>query len=143
MEEGLKGTGTDIAGAERCQIPQRPVQKDAEVVHEKIGSGTSPVALDAEVDTVNFDRKTVLKNIGMNLPSLNPAPLQVQSGNTSGRLRDEEAPVSDTTRLERLGRERPAKFKSVKAEVAFCYSVVASQFMAVSHLHSSYKEPIL
>lgn len=44
---------------------------------------------------------------------------------------DEEAPESDRARIERLGRERPAKFKSFGAELAFCYSVIASQFMAV------------
>lgn len=44
---------------------------------------------------------------------------------------DEEAPESEQTRIERLGRERPAKFKSFGAELAFCYSVIASQFMSV------------
>lgn len=47
---------------------------------------------------------------------------------TSG---DEEAPESDRARIERLGRERPARFKSFGAELAFCYSVIASQFMSV------------
>ena len=45
---------------------------------------------------------------------------------------DEEAPESQKARIERLGRERPAKFKSFGAELAFCYSIIASQFMAVS-----------
>ena len=44
---------------------------------------------------------------------------------------DEEDPESDRARIERLGRERPAKFKSFGAELAFCYSVIASQFMSV------------
>lgn len=44
---------------------------------------------------------------------------------------DEEAPESDRARIERLGRERPARFKSFGAELAFCYSVIASQFMSV------------
>ncbi len=35
-------------------------------------------------------------------------------------------------RIERLGRERPEKLKSVAAEILFCYCVIASQFMAVS-----------
>lgn len=43
---------------------------------------------------------------------------------------DEEAPESDRARIERLGRERPARFKSFGAELAFCYSVIASQFMS-------------
>lgn len=44
---------------------------------------------------------------------------------------DGEASQSDRARIERLGRERPAKFKSLGAEVTFCYSVIASQFMSV------------
>ena len=38
-----------------------------------------------------------------------------------------EEPVS--ARLERLGRERPAKFKSIWAEIGFCYSVLMSQVL--------------
>ena len=41
---------------------------------------------------------------------------------------------SERVRIERLGRERPAKFKSFGAELAFCYSIIASQFMAVRSL---------
>lgn len=36
-------------------------------------------------------------------------------------------------RIERLGRERPEKLKSLIAEILFCYSIIASQFMAVSN----------
>lgn len=43
----------------------------------------------------------------------------------------EEVIESEQARIERLGRERPAKFKSLGAELAFCYSIIASQFMAV------------
>ena len=39
---------------------------------------------------------------------------------------------TEEQRVERLGRERPAQFKSVWAEVLFVYSILASQFMAVS-----------
>jgi len=46
--------------------------------------------------------------------------------------REEEAPESESARVERLGRERPTKFKSFGEELAFCYSIIASQFMAVS-----------
>ena len=42
-----------------------------------------------------------------------------------------EALETEQARIERLGRERPAKFESVGAELAFCYSIIASQFMAV------------
>ena len=47
---------------------------------------------------------------------------------------DEEAQESDRAHFDRLGRERPAKFKSFGSELAFCYSVIASQFMTVRHL---------
>ena len=43
----------------------------------------------------------------------------------------EEVIEPEQARIERLGRERPAKFKSLGAELAFCYSIIASQFMAV------------
>ena len=36
----------------------------------------------------------------------------------------------ENARLERLGRERPLRFKSFGAELAFCYSILASEFMA-------------
>ena len=39
---------------------------------------------------------------------------------------------SEDARIERLGRERPAKFKTIWAELGFCYSILASQFTAVS-----------
>lgn len=38
---------------------------------------------------------------------------------------------SEEERIERLGRERPAMFKSLGAELAFCYAILASQFMSV------------
>jgi len=43
----------------------------------------------------------------------------------------EEVLESESARIERLGRERPTKFKSFGEELAFCYSIIASQFMAV------------
>ena len=52
-------------------------------------------------------------------------------------LGDEEASISDRARIERLGRERPEKFKSFGAELAFCYSVIASQFMSVRFVVAS------
>lgn len=51
-----------------------------------------------------------------------------KSAKTTG---DAEASESERARIECLGRERPAKFNSFGAEVAFCYSIIASQFMAV------------
>lgn len=43
----------------------------------------------------------------------------------------ENADSEEKARLDQLGRERPAKFKSIWAEVAFCYSIIASMIMAV------------
>lgn len=45
---------------------------------------------------------------------------------------DGEESETEEARVERLGRERPAIFKSLWAEIFFCYSILASQFMAVS-----------
>ena len=42
---------------------------------------------------------------------------------------------AERQRIERLGRERPAKLKSFTAEIFFCYSVIASQFIAVRRWH--------
>lgn len=47
---------------------------------------------------------------------------------------EEENLETEQAHIERLGRERPAKFKSFGAELAFCYSIIASQFMAVGAL---------
>ena len=44
---------------------------------------------------------------------------------------DRHSEESEHARIERLGRERPAKFKSFASELAFSYSIIASQFMAV------------
>ena len=44
----------------------------------------------------------------------------------------ERVDESEAARIERLGRARPAVFKSLWTEIGFCYSVLASQFMAVS-----------
>ena len=54
-----------------------------------------------------------------------------QSNGAEAISGDEEAPESEQARIECLGRERPAKFMSFGAELAFCYSVIASQFMSV------------
>ncbi len=40
---------------------------------------------------------------------------------------------SEEAHIERLGRDRPEKFKSFGAELAFCYAVLASQFMCVCY----------
>jgi hypothetical protein len=38
---------------------------------------------------------------------------------------------SDATRIERLGRARPEKFRSTWEEVGFCFSIVMSQVLTV------------
>lgn len=45
---------------------------------------------------------------------------------------------SEHTFVERLGRERPSSFKTSLAETAFVYSILASQFMAVSIFRRRY-----
>lgn len=51
----------------------------------------------------------------------------------SRALEDVEDPESEErARIKRLGRERPAKFKSIWSEAAFCYSVIASMITAAS-----------
>ena len=61
------------------------------------------------------------------IPPLDPPP----KGESLMITGDGEALETEQARIERLGRERPAKFKSAGAELAFCYSIIASQFMAV------------
>lgn len=66
---------------------------------------------------------------------------QITSLTVLGDLSDKKDPEKqqdvgevepDHARLERLGRERPSNFKTLWAEIAFVYSISASQFMAVS-----------
>lgn len=47
-----------------------------------------------------------------------------------GQKPDVEEP--EKSRIERLGRQRPEVFRSIWAELGFCYSILASQFMTVS-----------
>ena len=64
------------------------------------------------------------------------SPLNLSKNGPSERLEKSlNSPPSEETeleRVERLGRERPAQFQSVWAEGLFVYSILASQFMAVS-----------
>lgn len=67
----------------------------------------------------------------------NSAERQAQRSNpaaatTKGDGGEHESGEAERQRIERLGRERPSKLKSFAAELFFCYSVIASQFMAVS-----------
>lgn len=54
-------------------------------------------------------------------------PVEQNASNLSNSVDEESAEA----RYERLGRERPAKFKSAWAEVGFCFSVVMSQILTV------------
>lgn len=67
----------------------------------------------------------------------NPAERQPQisdsaAATAAGDGGEHESEGAERQRTERLGRERPPKLKSFGAELFFCYSVIASQFMAVS-----------
>ena len=61
-----------------------------------------------------------------------PTPSKSLTIDTAGSShRDVEASDSEKVRIERLGRERPTAFTSVVSEIGFCYSLIASQFIAV------------
>ena len=66
----------------------------------------------------------------MTLAQKKPAPaMPAETKDTNLRGESEE---SEAARLERIGRERPVQFKTIWAEIAFAYSIVASEIMAVS-----------
>lgn len=85
------------------------------------------------VNSIHLPRKTREQKDGVVSypePSLQTKPLpQIKAEVDYGGTRVIEE--SEEARIERLGRERPAKFKSFGAEFAFCYAVLASQFMCV------------
>lgn len=71
-------------------------------------------------------------------------PRPHQSGTIDRSHRNQRSPKDvegagfeeEKARIERLGRERPANFKSIWSEAAFCYSIVASMIMAVGGIIS-------
>ena len=75
------------------------------------------------------------------VPTLSHPPSH-QSGTIKSSERQRKNPShveaagfeEEKARIERLGRERPANFKSIWSEVAFCYSIVASIIMAVGRV---------
>ena len=71
---------------------------------------------------VNAEAETTTCHSG---PRTQEKPTDSTAPQTSS---EEDEP--EIARLERLGRERPARFKSFGAELAFCYSVLTSEFMA-------------
>lgn len=66
-------------------------------------------------------------------PVCDSAQLEVTSTNTMQPRAEEKDKTEDSElsadAIERLGRERPSSFTSIWSEVAFCYSIIASQFM--------------
>ena len=101
------------------------------IEHEKnISQPTRGTGTDQLTKNQNAEKESEEK--GPYLQRTEPLPdlAQSKSAETTD-LGDEEAPESDLAHIGRLGRERPAKFKSFGAELAFCYSVIASQFMSV------------
>ena len=50
----------------------------------------------------------------------------------SDKQQDSAESESIDARIERLGRDRPEKFKSIWAELGFCFSICMSQILAVS-----------
>ncbi|KAG8529495.1 uncharacterized protein KY384_006132 [Bacidia gigantensis] len=58
-------------------------------------------------------------------PSTSPAMQPTVNDN-----KDKDDEESEAARIERLGRQRPAQFETIWAEVAFAYSILASQIMA-------------
>lgn len=58
-------------------------------------------------------------------------PVSAPDNKSQNICRDDEDSETSSARIERLGRERPTKFKSLWAEFAFCYSIIASQCLAV------------
>ena len=105
-------------------------------LQEKINKGMEDLSLkQASREDTKLDGKELGKLENNNEPSREPVQVP-QSGLPSKNENlavpgGEELIESDQARIERLGRERPAKFKSLGAELAFCYSIIASQFMAV------------
>ena len=98
---------------------------------EKLESDKSPSQEPAQVPQLDLPSK----NESVKGPSQKPVQVpHLDLPSKSGSLTipgTEEVIESEQVRIERLGRERPAKFKSLGAELAFCYSIIASQFMAV------------
>lgn len=62
--------------------------------------------------------------ISRDLLTVEKTPIGVSDGGEAGG-------ESADARIERLGRERPEKFKSMWAEVGFCFSIVMSQVLTV------------
>ncbi|KAF6218325.1 hypothetical protein HO133_005672 [Letharia lupina] len=123
MSRFEQGDGGPITDAD--QIHNNPGIEQEKIINEP----TLRTSADQPSEDINQGKK--IKREG---PYIQPAePPRRLSQSQSAEIAtpgDEEALDSDRAPIERLGRERPAKFKSSGAELAFCYSVIASQFMS-------------
>ena len=118
---------------------QRRRMTDADRIHVNPGievekntnESTLRTSTDQPADDINQG-----KHIKSEESNIQPAkvPKYLPQGKSAEIVKngDAEAPESERARIERMGRERPTQFKSFIAELAFCYSVIASQFMSVS-----------
>ena len=110
---------------------------DTEQIHVKLGveeeqdinEPTLKKSADQSLYHINRGKDIKSEELDME-PATTPQNLS-NEGVEIAKLGDGEASESDQARIERMGRERPTKFKSFAAELAFCYSVIASQFMSV------------
>ena len=119
-----------------------PKMKDAGHIHDNLGieqeeNGNEPTLEPggnrlAEKTIENRKSEIQRTDLPQSLPQNKSAETAIPG--------DEEAPESDRARIERLGRERPAKFKSLAAELTFCYSVIASQFMTVRSIAATLRK---
>lgn len=121
FEQGKDGP---MAGVDQSH-DNSGIEQEKNTNQPTIGTGTDQL-------TENINAEKEIEEKGLYLHPTKPLPDLAQSKSAEiAVLGDEEAPESDRAHIGRLGRERPAKFKSFGAELAFCYSVIASQFMSV------------
>ena len=124
--------GKDLQIKSSSAPPKGDITKDREQSHE----ACSLRGNDPRRNSRSWDSADVGKNdIGSPPKSLHTLPVDPAPKSEGLTITgDGEALETERARIERLGRERPAKFQSVGAELAFCYSIIASQFMAVRFL---------
>ena len=106
------------------------VNPDVEVEKSTNGS-TVRTSTNQPADDIN-ERKHINSELSNMEPAKAPRSLSQDKSTDIVENGDAEDPESERARIERMGRERPPQFKSFIAELAFCYSVIASQFMSVS-----------
>jgi hypothetical protein len=80
----------------------------------------------------NMDESEASTMIPTDYPRNNADPIELVALQETGddlKMNDEE---THEARIERLGRQRPEKFKTLWAEIGFVFSIVMSQVMTVS-----------